>query len=249
MTRNILGVGLAAIFAAAPAFAQDTGWHYSATSYLWFPETRTRVQTSRGPAETELSVQDALENLDMGVMLTAEARRDRWSLVGDLIYLDVDGSAPSPFGLLFSEVAAESKLTSISAYALYQVWANPQHNLDLGAGLRAGKADVTMTFRAGALPQQQLRFKDDWIDPVIALRYTGQIAQGWTTNLALDYGGFGIGSASDETWQAIATVGYQLNERWTLQGGYRHLRIDQEKDGLPYRLEMSGPVIGVSMKF
>ena len=249
MTWNVLVAGMAAILVTTPAFAQDTGWHYSATSYLWFPDTKTRVQTSRGAAESELSVQDALENLDMGIMLTAQARHDRWSLVGDLIYLDVDGSAQSPFGLLFSELAAESKLTSISGYALYQVWANPQHSLDLGAGFRAGKADVTRTFRTGALPQERLRVRDDWIDPVIALRYTGQIAQRWSANLALDYGGFGIGSASDETWQAIATLGYQLNERWSLQGGYRHLRIDQEKDGLPYRLEMSGPVIGVSMTF
>lgn len=249
MTRNILVAGLAAALAATPALAQDGSWHYSATSYLWFPDTKTRVQTSRGPAESELSVSDALENLDMGVMLTAQARRDRWSLVADLIYLDVDGSAPSPFGLLFSEVATESRLTSISGYALYQVWANPDHSLDLGMGFRAGKADVTTTLRAGVLPQEKLHVTDNWVDPLVALRYTGQIAQGWSANLALDYGGFGIGSASDETWQVVATVGYQLSERWSLQGGYRHLRIDQEKDGLPYRLEMSGPVIGVSMRF
>ncbi|MBD9529573.1 outer membrane beta-barrel protein [Paracoccus sp. PAR01] len=250
MMRNILLAGsAAALAAAAPATAQDRSWHYSATSYLWFPETKTRIQTPRGAAESELSVQDALENLDMGLMLTAQAQRDRWSVVGDLLYLDVDGSAPSPFGLLFSEVAAESKLTAISGYGFYQVWADPRHRLDLGAGLRAAKADVTLTFRAGVLPQERLRIKDDWIDPVLALRYSGQVAQGWSASVAADYGGFHIGDASEETWQVIATLGYQLNEKWSLQGGYRYLRIDQEKDGLPYRLEMSGPVIGVSMKF
>lgn len=249
MTRNLRLAGCIAILSACPAMAHESSWNYSATSYLWFPDTTTQVTTPRGTAETDLSVKDALENLDMGVMLSLQAQRDRWRLVGDLLYLDVDGSSPSPFGLLFSDIAAESKLTAISAYGLYQIWSDPNHSIELGAGLRGARADVTVTFHAGVLPQERLSFKDDWIDPLIAMRYTGQIATGWTANLAMDYGGFGLGNSSDETWQLAATLGYQINERWTLHGGYRQLRIDQEKDGMPYRLDMSGPVFGVALKF
>jgi len=249
MMRLLMMSALAAFGGAVPALAQDANWNYSATSYLWFPQTTTGMETPRGTAEAELSAKDALENLDMGIMLTGQAQRDRWSLVGDLIYLDVDGSSPSPFGLLYSDVAAESKLTSISAFALYQVWQNSQHSLDLGAGLRAVKTDLTMTFRAGILPQSRIRIQDDWIDPVLALRYSGRLSDRWTGHMSLDYGGFGIGSASDETWQAVASLGYQLNDRWSLLAGYRHLQIDQEKDGLPYRLELSGPVFGLNIRF
>lgn len=246
MTQHLM-ILMAAMLAGTAAQAQD--WRFDLTSYLWFPETRTSIELPRGTATSELSASDALKNLDAGLMLSGTARRGPWTLVGDLLYMDVDGDGPTPFGVLFSGVAVETRLTALSGYALYNVIDDPHQRLDLGMGLRAMRSDVKLRLQPGLLPQEATRIRDDWVDTVLALRYSARLNDAWTAGVALDYGGFGIGSASDETWQAVATVGYALNDNWSLLAGYRHLHVDQESDGIPYKLKLSGPMLGVNWRF
>lgn len=247
LSHSFLTATAVAIVLSAPARAED--WAMQVTSYLWFPETRSGFETPRGEVQTKLSASDALKNLDAGLMVTGIARSDDWSIVGDVFYLDVDGSARTPFGVLFSKVASESKLTSASAYALYRVSSAGNYRLDLGLGLRAMHSDMTLRLLPGALAGEKLRVNDSWADPLLALRYDQSLNDNWTTSFALDYGGFGWGSASDETWQAVMTVGYRLNEKWSLNGGWRHLHIDRANDGVPYKLKMSGPLLGAAFRF
>lgn len=233
----------------SPVSAQSWDSDYHITSYLWFPDTKSRVNTDAGRVTGELSVSDALKNLDFGVMLRGETRKGAWALVGDLVYLNVGASNPTPFETLYSSMEASTKLTLVSAYGLYRVEDTGDQKFDLGAGLRAGKSEVSVALLAGSNPTLASRAKDDWIDPVIAARYTAEFQNNWTSAISADYGGWGIGSSSEETWQILATASYAVNENWTISGGFRHLRLDQKADGHPYRIELSGPILGTSFNF
>lgn len=111
------------------------------------------------------------------------------------------------------------------------------------------KSTLDLTFSPGALAGRQQYISESWIDPLIAARISTQLNDRWSVTAAFDYGGFGIGSASNETWQAIATLGYALNEDWTVMGGYRHLFVDRQNQGTDYSLEMTGLIFGATYRF
>lgn len=84
---------------------------------------------------------------------------------------------------------------------------------------------------------------------MIGLRAVWDIGNGWRGAAFLDAGGFGIGSASELSWQAVAEVEYAFSDRWSALFGYRHLSIDRPANGRTRKLEISGPVIGVRARF
>lgn len=113
---------LAALVFSLPATA-DTGgtdrWVVTLEPYLWFPAADLRVHTTvpglGGPVGTgarnidvsaETRPSDYLEHLRMAVMLIGEARRGRWSVFTDIMYVDFGDqdsrvrSVSGPLGVL-----------------------------------------------------------------------------------------------------------------------------------------------------
>ena len=68
-------------------------WSFSITPYLWAPDIDMTLKYSVPPGsgggpEVEVQPNDYLENLDMAMMISGEARKDRWAMFTDFIYLD-----------------------------------------------------------------------------------------------------------------------------------------------------------------
>jgi hypothetical protein len=91
----------------------------------------------------------------------------------------------------------------------------------------------------------------DWIDPIVGLRYHGDLGEHWSVNARADVGGFGVGS--DFAWNASALLGYRFSSWCSAHLGYRALSLDFESgsgsDSLAYDLTMNGPIIGVAFSF
>lgn len=242
--------GVAAMLAGpVAAMAQDRAWDIQAAAYLWLPESRTGIATPFGQANSELSASDAVDALDFGTMLAVNARNGDWSVLGDLIYLDLTLEGKTPLGLLYSGAEARTKLTAVSAYGLYRFYDIGAVSLEAGGGLRLMSSDIDVTLRGAGVGDRQFSISDSWVDPLIALRATGRLSDQLQGVMLVDGGGFGIGSASDKTWQISARIDWQINDKWTLGAGYRTLYVDRENDGVPYDLRMSGPVLGLSTRF
>ncbi|NQT51094.1 hypothetical protein HQ576_03540 [bacterium] len=64
-----------------------------------------------------------------------------------------------------------------------------------------------------------------------------------------DVGGFGIGSASDLTWQVLAGLHYRLSERISILAGYKYYNLDYRRGDLEMDMEMKGPITGVAIHF
>lgn len=68
-----------------------------------------------------------------------------------------------------------------------------------------------------------------------------------------DVGGFGIGDASDLTWNLVAGVTYQVSECMDLRAGYRTLDIDYNSGGGPDEFGLDtrfhGPILGMGIRF
>lgn len=232
-------------FSAAPALSQESGWTFSVSSYLWLNDTTITTDTPRGQVTSTLNFSDAIEQLDFAYMGLLEARNGPWGVIGDLMYFKLSADGPSPNGLLFSGIEAESETTILSTYLTYRVHETANLSLDLGAGVRALWLESETTLIGAAIPTEKSNASKDLYDPVIAARVQFALSDKWFGALTLDAGG----TNDSQTWQALATVGYKFNEKWMLQAGYRYLEAEWDTNLGESSLEFSGPILGITHRF
>lgn len=245
--KCLLGVCLAAL--AGPAAAQDSGWDYALTLSGWFSGLKNELDTPFGQVETELDFSDVWDVLDFAFFGTFEARNGRWGLVGDLIYSDLSSEENLPNGRLFTQAEVGTTMTVLTGYATYRVVDGPDAVVDLAGGLRWYDVGLDVRLSGGLAGRRDFSFGENWVDPVVGARVRVPISGNWFATGFADVGGFGIGDASDLSWQVLATVGYQFNDRWSTQLGYRYLSIDKELDSGDFGLELYGPTLGVTARF
>jgi hypothetical protein len=248
MAKEIAVAAMLAGLVAAPALAQDE-WQSEVAIYGWFTGLTGEVDTPLGSVAFEQSFSDILDQLDMAFMGAVQVRRGRWSLIGDLVYTDLSQDFRLPPGVPilqpYGQVDTSVRLTTFSGYALYDAVSRPDLRLGLGLGLRAVSMEAGIDLTVGA-PSIGFSGEDDWIDPVVAGRLVWTIDPRWFSTLLVDYGG----GDGDTTWQVLGTVGYRLNDRWSVQGGYRHMTIEHDLGGqLPISLELGGPIAGFVYRF
>jgi hypothetical protein len=238
-------LGLALIFVAQSATAQEADWRYKATFYGWFPGLSASVDTRFGTVDADVSAADALENLDMAFMATFGAQNGRWGFAADLLYTDISATQPTPFAL-YGDATVKQTLTALSGYVLYRVTQDPAFVFDVGAGFRTFNLDIDVSLSEGVAKAASESISRSWTDPVIAARMNVPINEKWFVEGFADYGGTGSG---DETWQIYAGVGYRISEDWSTQLGYRTMNISKEVDTRDVSADLSGALIAFTYSF
>ena len=208
--------------AASPILAQDSKWTYDLSMNLWFNDTTVTTDTPRGEVEAELSFSDAIEDLDFAFMGTAEARNGPGAIIGDLLYFNLTADGPHPEWPAVLGSGGRSKITVLSGVVAYRVHEDANVAVDLGAGFRAFWTDIDTTFVGAAAPTETFGQTKNWVDPIVAARVRVAFNDQWFGTAMLDGGGNG----DSNTWQALATVGYRMNEHWAFQGGYRYMEAE-----------------------
>jgi hypothetical protein len=247
-TARALGAAIA-LLPAMGASAQDLGWDFSTSVYGWFAGLDTSVGTEFGTVETDLSFSDVWSMLDVAFFGTFVARRGKLGFIVDLNYTDLSTTRTTPLGAAFSAATVDTTLTILSGYATWRVSDTDVAMVDLAGGFRAYDLELGVALAAGVEPAQSTSENESWVDPVIGARAIFPIDENWFATAVVDIGGFGIGSASDLSYQLLGTVGYRFNDRWSVQGGYRHIGIDKTLNGRDVTLDLSGPLLGVTARF
>jgi hypothetical protein len=232
--------------AAVPAAAQDAGWRFTATGYAWLPATKTTADTEFGEVESTLSASDAISDLEFGFMGTLAAQRDRWSLIGDLVYTDLQVGSSTPAGLLYETGRIDNELTIVSGFAAYRVAETEQASFDIAGGFRLFSVNVDGKLEGAALPTANFGGSETWVVPLIGVRAIFPFADRWTATLSGDFGGTG---SDDQTWQALGSLDYAFNENWSTVLAYRYLTFDKSIGGDDVTIEMYGPALGVTYRF
>ncbi|MEM7073973.1 MAG: porin family protein [Pseudomonadota bacterium] len=236
---------LALSLCPAAASAQDNGWEFFGSIYLWSTSVDIDSATPLGSTSGTLSFSDALENLEFGFMGAFEARKGRWSLFTDLVYTDlafrdtvttIPGFTNSRFG---------NKITIWSGIAAYRVLEDDGVALDLGGGFRYINIDNDLTLR-GAGPSTTFSGSDASTDAVVAARANIPLGDRTSATLYLDYG---YASSTSNSWQALATINYDLNDRWMLRGGYRYLDFERNVGATNNDFAYSGILFGATYQF
>lgn len=251
----VLGLWLLLAMAASPAQAEDfsrsTGpdaWSFGFAPYLWAAGMEGDMATlpPAPPAHVDVGFDDILENLDIAFMGIGEVRRGRFSLVADLVYVDLsaDASTPGPF---FSGADLESEIFIGTFQASYRVIEAERGHLDLRAGARVWSVTTKLSLNAGLLAARDRKDTETWVDPVIGLQGRLNLGAGFYVTTMSNIGGFGAGS--DLTWDTFAGLGYEATDWFSPVIGYRHLSVDYDKNDFLLDVEMSGPLIGGVIRF
>lgn len=274
-----LKVGLALmtlIAVSLPAYAGEPApadkWTFALRPYLWAPGISGTLKydippTGDGPSDVDLTSY-VLENLSFALMLTAEARKGDWSVLTDVVYLDVEsgdakvksGSFTGPGGRVEVSTVANLDTKGTLRGVLwelaggYTVARGGNSSLDLLAGFRylgiEVKTDwqlsITDNVSGGTFPSSGgVSSRVDLWDAIVGIR--GAVGLGdsrWAIPYYLDVGT----GDSALTWQGVAGIEYRYG--WgDLQLMYRYTYYDMKSDGLMQNFSFAGPAIGVNFRF
>lgn len=254
---------------AEPVMKEGTtgtgGWQFGALVYLYYADIGTKATLPNGGASAvTVDASDLLNNLKFAVMGTFEARKDRWGMFSDLIYMNV-GQFKSRFhDLTIGSVRLPADVSASANFDLksivwtvagsYRAVAQPAAALDLIAGARLLDTkvglDYTLNGNIGpiAAPGRagNLEAKEHYVDGVIGFK--GRMAFGTDLRWFVPYyGDVGTGD-SDLTWQVMSGLGYAF--KWgEIVGAWRYMDYRFKSDSPINSESFNGPLLGVAFRW
>lgn len=220
-------------------------WEFGAQVYLW--GAGIDVTTQEGD-EIDISFNDILSNLDMALMTTLAARKDKWTLFSDILYLDVSSSETSTANIIGrpekTKVDVGIEAWVVTAAGAYEVMETENTGLHLLAGARYLWLKMPLKFEIGEHITRKTSPSGDVWDGVIGMKGETSLNEKWYLTYYLDVGT----GDTDLTWQAVAGVNYKF-KKFDAIFGYRYLDWDFDKTEPFDDLNISGPFAGVKFWF
>ena len=274
VTLIVLLFGVVGVMLHGSVAAADKGkWHFTMQPYLWAPTIEADLKFSAPDGSTgepviEIDPDDYFENIDIALIVTAMARKGKWSFTADFVYMEVSSSDNRVRAIDFgggdivstsldigTDVDTTSFITTVGVG--YQVIDNTWLKMDLVAGLRylwlesdvdwnlsgdiIGPASGQTFARSGNITQDG----DAW-NGIGGIR--GQILLGSGNWFIPFYGDIGAGE-SELTWSAYTGIGYSFKQWFDAMIGYRHMAWDNDDEEFIQGLILSGPIIGARFNF
>jgi len=221
--------------------ADSAFWRFSFTPYLWAASQKGQVGVGGSVSEVDLSFGDIVQEVQIGFSAVLEARYARWIGALDFQFFNLNDDVP------VAEGSADSITTSLDQVIAqpqvgYTLLVRPWGGLDGLVGVRYWHLSVDI----GVTHQDPSRSGSKaWVDGTVGarLRYSPGpkghlVAKG-------DVGGGG----SKFTWQAMGGGGYDLGHCCAVLAAYRHLDVDYESDGFTDDVYMTGPALGLEIRF
>jgi hypothetical protein len=263
MARRVCSWPFGAMLALTAAFSgglaaqtvpsTEPGWTFAVAPYVWAPSIEGDLRYSApggmggvSGASVGMDATNLLEALNFAAMVAAEARKGRFSILTDFIYLDLGNSTSAVRSVDFVQVGRNPVSTTLNAGTessvrgslwtlggAYTLATGSWGHVDVFAGFRwfslEARTDVRLAAdiagpgggqsfaRTGRLARDA-----DLVDGLAGLRGRFALGGGFHLPYAFDIGG----GSSRLTWQAVGGVAYQTG--WAgVTLGYRHLYYDQ----------------------
>lgn len=232
----------ASIIIPAATSSEDT-WEHNITPYAWLSGLKGDIGFNGLPAQpVDLPFEDIWDNLDIAGFLSLNGHKGNWGYFVDAQYISLEAHENGP------RESADLDLEQIklTAGVLYRIWHNEKTAFWLYGTLQYNYIDTQLEIE-GPLDTKKFSHSESWVDPVLGFQLRHDFNEKWFCKFLGEVGGFGV--SSDINWQAMALFGYNINECWSLGGGYRHQYVDYEDDGFVYDMDTSGPMLGVIYKF
>jgi hypothetical protein len=242
-----------------PKISDD--WRFEVTPYLWGAGvTSTLVYNDRYINTAKLSTSNVLGDLKSGGMITAEAHKGNWGILGDIVSATLQTTGGSTvvvptrqFGAVPVNAADKATLQQnmITGAVTYTVLNNQSAYVDGLVGARGITATATVSLDLSAYGMSRATNDSksvSTIDPIVGFKGRYRIAD--STWYVPFYGDVGSGGGTTNvTWQGIIGVGKTF-EKWVDASlAYRYMYYDMKGDGLLQKTTFKGPQLAVTFKF
>jgi hypothetical protein len=275
MMRSMFLLLLPLALQSAAAHADQPGWQFQLTPYVWLPTISgglnydTPAGGSGGAPRVDVGPTDWLDLLNSAFLLRGEARKERFFVFADVVYLGLESDddrvvSVSPGSGDVIPIDASVMLdtqTDLEGFTGtlaggFNIHRDRTSSTDIFAGARYLSVDTQTSWSMSAdieLPgggtvlsrQGSIESDVDSWDAIIGIQGERRIGKGkWSLPYYLD---IGTGD-SDLTWQVIAGASYAFG-RGDLVLGYRHFEYDGGPKELMENFSFSGPVLGFRFSF
>ena len=260
--RNVLNhcvaislvAGALVMATAAPAMAQESEgndrvewfgggptdrWAFGTEVYLWGASIGG---TSANGDDVDIGFGTLLKDLNMGLMATLGAAKGRWTVFGDLIYLNVSDDIKSG-----DDIKLDVRLKGwVSTFGVaYSLAETDRSRFNLYGGGRYLWLDARLKLKIEDQGLPNLSGSGDKWDAVIGLRGKTDLNEKWYLTYVADIGT----GQSKSTWQALAAISYRFRKLDAVFG-YRYLDWNFDNDsGVFDDLNFHGPFAGVKVRF
>lgn len=243
----------------------DDSWQYGLSIYGWFPDISGTTAFPLAPGEDfTVSISDILDNLQFTFQGSFDARKGKWGMFADVIYLDLGksgqnlregtiGGSEIPVDVT-AKVGFDMKSLITTAAGFYRIVDEPDKSFDFVFGLRyadiSQKLNWNFSGNIGDLPIEgpvgDAKVSASYWDGIVGMRGRFGFGQGGNWFLPC-YADFGTGD-SDLTWSAAAGIGYRFN--WgEIAGAWRYMDYDLPSGKPMGDMDFSGPAIGAVFRW
>ncbi len=251
----------ASMLAVTPLTAQaedsilSKDWQFDAQLYIWAADFSGEVDTPLGDVPFDVPFSTLVDNLQMGFFGSFEARKDKWLIFTDIVYLDVEaGASPAvtPGDSIDISGIVSMEGGAINLVGGYNLLVKGKSRLDLIAGVRyldlGSEIAFSGTVSGNPVAVNKSVQMGTALDAIIGVKgkYAFANAERWSIPYHLDIGA----GDSDFTWQALTGISYQAATWVDVALTYRHMEWDlKSTDGAIKNVNLSGPSFGAIFHF
>lgn len=214
-------------------------WSFDVTPYLWFSSIQGNISFLNQSVPVESEFKDILDQLSFGALVHAEAKKGRWAILTDLVYLKLKEEGTTTNSTTLTELEIEQTILELSgAYTILKV--EDYLTIDGLFGLRYFALNPSLAQNKQIMLDESLNFTN----PIIGARFKS-INGKWINSARVD-----IGLASEVTWKLNLLVGYQFSELFSLYAGYQGYDVNYKgDDSFVYDVYTGGFLTGFNFHF
>ncbi len=230
--------------AASPApptaGADDNKWHLTVAPYLWFPAVSGTVGALGHETSVHVSAGDVLSNFNFGIMGAVEARRNRWLVPVDFMWVrlkDTKGIPENDIGL--TSITARLTESILTPKVGFRFADTERWKADALFGIRYWHFGESLTLNPVG---RQVSATQNWVDFNLGMRVAAVVTPKMSITVFGDEGAGG----SRLDYQAGGFLGYRIKPTVALLLGWRYLYVDRQDRGTVINVHETGPVLGIS---
>ena len=219
-------------------------WQFMFAPYLWLAGIKGTLGVGDVTTDIDPSASDLLDSLNFGFMGTFEARKNKFMVITDLMYLSLEKTKDTT-GPLFSALTAKSKTFMLSPVVGYRLAEKEGASLDAIVGIRFWHTSTRLELAPRLLAGRVRESSKNWADVIAGLRGQAHLTRIFSLIGRGDFGGGG----SDFTYQLFGGVGIDVSKSASLFLGYRYLDIKYTREDFLFDGAFKGPVLGAAFRF
>ncbi len=178
--------------AAEEGAESQKNWDFQlAPFYIWVATIEGDLSVAKGTVNIGVDLTDLTDQISSAYVANFQGYyKKKWGFFFDYSY--VKFSEDGTQGPIYVDVDFGLQLVELDG--LYRIELAPGHSLDIKAGARYIEMDPTV--KISLVNTREIDNEQNWVDPVVGLRWVWQFADQWNLSVLGDIGGFGAGSAS-----------------------------------------------------